>query len=109
MKRQLATVLAITLAACSGDTDIGKAGGDLGLGDRLADDMKADGEWGYALTCKNIPNLPALPNPKITISIDGLTLRLTDTSVGYDKIFPVGVGQIDTEAGSYTQGDSLSY
>lgn len=111
MNRWLATGLAICLAACSGDTDISEdtAGADLPLGDRFADDMKADGEWGSALTCKTIPNLPALPNPKITVSLQGLTLRLTDASVGYDKIFPVGVGQIDIKPGSYTEGESLSY
>src|SRR5688500_9876123 len=106
MNRQLATVLAIVvpwLTACSGDTDIDGSGGDLRLGDTLPEDVKADGDWGYALTCKSIPNLPALPNPKITISIDGLSLHLTDASVGYDKIFPIGVGQIDTETGSYTK------
>jgi len=59
-----------------------------------ADDMKADGNWGAALTCKELPNLPPLTQPKITLSIDGLTLRLTDAASGYDKVFPVGPGQI---------------
>ena len=110
MNRRLATVLAILLGACTGSSDTElPEGAELRLGDVSPDDMKADGVWGSALTCKPIPNLPALPNPKITISLDGLTLHLTDASVGYDKVFPVGVGQIDTEAGSYTLGDSLSY
>lgn len=110
MNRRLATVLAILLGACTGSSDTElPEGAELRLGDVSPDDMKADGVWGSALTCKPIPNLPALPNPKITISLDGLTLHLTDASVGYDRVFPVGVGQIDTEAGSYTLGDSLSY
>src|SRR6185436_8911351 len=101
MNRWLATSLAVLLAACSGSPDgdlppDGVGAADLRLGDVSADDMKADGQWGAALTCKTIPNLPALPNPKITISLDGLTLHLTDASVGYDKVFPIGVGQIDT-------------
>ncbi len=111
MNRYLASALAMSLAAaCTpSDDDVGAGEVDLGLGEVSADDMKADGNWGSALTCKTIPNLPALPNPKITISINGLTLRLTDTSVGYDKVFPVGVGAIDAEAGSSTKGESHTY
>lgn len=56
--------------------------------------MKADGNWGYALECKPVPTLP-LANPKITISIDGLTLRLVGDGGSYDKVFPIGAGQID--------------
>ena len=111
MNRWLVSGIAILLAACSGDGDVADdlAGADLPLGDRSPDDLKADGDWGSALTCKTIPNLPPLPNPKITISLHGLTLRLTDTTAGYDKVFPIGVGQIDTKAGSFTRGESLSY
>src|SRR5262245_30753461 len=111
MNRRLATSLAILVMACNGAEEEyhGTGEADLGLGDVSPDDMKADGTWGSALTCKTIPNLPPLPNPKITISLQGLTLHLVDTSVGYDRVFPIGAGQIDTEAGSYTQGDSLSY
>src|SRR2546423_1543144 len=47
---------------------------DLPLGDRLAEDEKADGNWGAALTCKPAPSLPALVSPRIVISLDGLTL-----------------------------------
>ena len=84
-------------------------GGDLPLGDVSAEDMKADGEWGAALTCKDVPLLPPLAQPKITLSIDGLTLRLTDAASGYDKVFPVGPGQIQTDPTSGEFRESLSY
>lgn len=87
----------------------GTPGGDLALGDVSADDMKADGNWGSALNCKPLPNLPPLPSPKITLSIDGLTLRLTDATVGFDKTFPVGPGQIETSPTEPSFGESLSY
>ena len=35
-----------------------------------------------------------LPSPEVTISIDGLTLHLVDTSTGFDRVYPVGVGAI---------------
>jgi hypothetical protein len=110
MKRTLAPTLAILVAACApADDDPGAGDVDLSLGDLSDEDMKDDGVWGAALTCKAIPVLPPLPSPRITISIEGLTLRLTDTSVGYDRVFPIGVGQIDTRAGSSTRGESLTY
>jgi len=78
---------------------------DLPLGDREGlDDLKADG-WGSALECKPIPNLPPLADPAITISIDGLTLHLVDRAGDYDRVFPVGVGQIDLGSG-LTSGES---
>ncbi len=83
--------------------------GDLPVGDLSEEDSKADGNWGAALTCKPLPNLPRLQNPKITLSIDGLTLRLTDAASGYDKVFPVGPGAIETEPTSGEFRESLSY
>ena len=80
-------------------------GDDLPLGD--VQDDKADGTWGSALTCKDIPSLPALANPKIVISLDGLTLHLTGD--GYDKVFPIGPGAIDQTDTDAEFGESRSY
>ena len=58
-RRSPVAVFALIVAACSSDTDIpDEVGADLELGDVSAEDMKADGQWGSALTCKTIPNLP---------------------------------------------------
>lgn len=118
MKRVLATLLAtFTLAACAGnategseDDDRGAATdvADLSIGDVPDDMFKADG-WGSALDCKTIPNLPALPHPEVTISLEGQTLHLVDRTVGYDKVFPVGPGQIDDRPDSNILGESRSY
>lgn len=81
---------------------------DLPLGDMSDDDMKADGYWGWATTCKEIPYLPPLADPAITISIDGLTLHLVDRAGDYDQVFPIGAGAIDPSEGSLTQGESRS-
>jgi hypothetical protein len=102
------------LAACADnaptvDDDAPSGDSDLGLGDQLPDDTKADGNWGHALECKDIPDLPPLVNPKITLSIDGLTLHLTDATTGYDKVFPVGPGQIEHDPEAAGFGESHSY
>lgn len=103
-------LLLLFLAACIDPTgDEEEAGGELPLGDLSDEDMKADGQWGAALTCKPVPNLPVLQQPEITISLDGLTVRLTDRATGWTKVFPAGVGAMDWEAGSRTYGESLSY
>lgn len=83
--------------------------GDLPLGDLVAGDAKADGNWGSATTCKAIPDVPGLPHPRIVVSLHGLTLHLVDTSVGYDRVFPIGPGAIDTGERSSTYGESRSY
>ncbi len=80
---------------------------DLPVGDQLPDDAKADGNWGSALTCKPLPDLPPLQKPKIFVSIDGLTLRLVDEATGFEKVFPIGAGQVD-RVGPVTQGESYS-
>jgi len=65
---------------------------ELGIGE--IDDLKEDGSWGAALTCKALPDLPVLPNPEIVVSLDGLTLRLFDATTGFEKVFPIGPGAI---------------
>jgi len=113
--------LALLLSACTGgtpgDAHNGSApgnvqddstGDELPLGDRAGDD-KADGQWGAALTCKAIPELPQLVAPRITISLNGLTLHLVDEVSGYDKVFPIGPGQIEDDETATSYGESLSY
>jgi hypothetical protein len=87
-----------TLFAACGD---GGTGGEeppegyeeLGLGE--VDDLKADGNWGAATTCKPIPNLTPLKDPMIVVSLDGLTVHLWDRQGTYDKVFPIGPGAIE--------------
>jgi len=81
---------------------------DIELGDLSAGDLKADGNWGAATTCKPIPDLPKLTSPKITISIHGLTLHLVDASGDYDEVFPIGPGTINTNEGETTYMESRS-
>lgn len=78
---------------------------ELPLGEFDPGDLKGDG-WGAALKCKDIPELPPLVDPEITISVDGLTLHLVDRAGDYDEVFPVGVGAMDLDAGSSTFGES---
>ena len=96
------------LFACCANAGTSSDSGDLPLGDVIDD--KADGDgWGSALDCKPIPDLPALVAPKITLSIDGLTLHLVDAATGYDRVFPVGPGAIDATPTDPEFGESLSY
>ena len=39
--------------------------------------------------------LPALQDPEIVVSLDGLTLHLRDRAGGYDKVFPIGPGALE--------------
>jgi hypothetical protein len=48
-------------------------------------------------------------SPHITLSINGLTLRLTDPATGFDKVFPVGAGAIEQDETSGEYHESLSY
>ena len=107
--RRLATLVLMVGVAC-GATDDGDddQGGDLPVGALDDADAKADGNWGSALTCKDIPALPALPSPQITVSIDGQTLRLFDRTTGFDKTFPIGVGGIEDDEASVAYGESRS-
>ena len=82
---------------------------DQPVGDVVDDSGKADGDWGSALTCKQAPDLPSLANPRIVLSVEGRYVRLIDESAGFDRVYPAGVGAIDTDAGSRTFGESLSY
>ena len=82
---------------------------DLPLGDRSADDKADEGDWGDALNCKPIPDLPALVDPRITISLSGLTLHLFDRATGFDKVFPIGPGQIEEDENQPSFGESKSY
>lgn len=121
----LVLTAALLLGGCASDgAGDGPADGEvpLGEGSELGDeaeglplgalapaDGKADGVWGAATECKAIPALPRLAAPKITISIDGLTLRLEDTEGDYEQVFPIGAGSHDTDETSTTFGESLSY
>lgn len=98
MLRRLSLALLLVpslLVACddAADTEAPEGYSDLGLG--LVDDLKADGNWGAATTCKPIPALPPLNDPMIVISLDGLTLHLFDRQGTYDRVFPIGPGAID--------------
>jgi L,D-transpeptidase catalytic domain len=97
------------MLACAADDGVEPEGDDLSVGELGEADGKADGNWGAALTCKDVPALPPLTKPEIVVSIDGLTLRLFDRTTGFDKVFPVGVGARDTDPTSLTFGESLSY
>lgn len=79
--------------------------GDLPIGERLDAD-KADGQWGAALTCKPVPNLPRLTNPELVVSLYGLSVRLIDRTTGFEKVFAAGVGAIESKATESTFGDS---
>jgi len=104
----LLPLLALGLWACAAEDAPADDpfGEDLPLGEMDDDDLKADGYWGAATTCKEIPDLPALVDPAIVISVDGLTLHLVDRAGDYDQIFPVGVGTIDDREDSLTLGES---
>jgi hypothetical protein len=108
MRRSL-LLLTFVAGACGAPEPAAPTVPDLPLGDQLPDDLKADGTWGAALTCKPAPNLPSLQNPRITISLDGLTLHLVDAATGYDKVFPVGVGAIEDNQSDAGYRESKSY
>nr|HEX4315091.1 L,D-transpeptidase [Kofleriaceae bacterium] len=101
----------LLFASCASQntSSTSSAGGDLPVGD--VDDSKADAAGGYgsALDCKDVPDLPPLVAPRITLSIEGLTLHLTDAATGYDKVFAVGPGAYDTNPEDPEFGESLSY
>lgn len=109
MTSRVFALLLLSACATGSADEFDEGEGDLPVGDLSADDAKADGLWGAATTCKNIPDVPALPHPEITISLNGLTLHLVDRSVGYDQVFAIGPGAIDQDTGSATFGESLSY
>ena len=102
-------VPALLLVACADSAAPPTEGADLPLGD-VEGDTKADGTgWGAALTCKDIPDVPPLVSPHITVSLNGLTLHLQDPVTGYDQVFPIGPGRIDQDENDPEYGESLSY
>jgi len=105
----LALGLSATLTACGpdlGERD-GQDGQELPIGDDV--DVKADGSWGpYPTRCKAIPTRTPLTAPKIFVSLNGLTLHLTDAPSGLSRVYPIGAGKINRNAGETTTGKSLS-
>ncbi|MCB9728713.1 MAG: L,D-transpeptidase [Deltaproteobacteria bacterium] len=95
-------ILAFGASACGDEVPVVPAAGvfeDLPVGELEGD--KADGVWGHAVECKPIPDLPALADPEIVISLDGLTLHLRDRAGSYDRVFPIGPG-------AFEDGESLT-
>lgn len=100
----LITLVATFGVGCAADTGegapaeeapTGAEGEELGLGEILdLGDLKAD-SWGFATECKPIPDVPALIDPYIVVSLEGLTLHLIDRAGDYDRVFPIGVGVIE--------------
>ncbi len=66
------------------------------------DDFRHNGEEDFSENCKPIPEVEALEDPEIIVSIDGRTLHLRDRASDYDRVFPVGLGKIGSS------GESLS-
>lgn len=81
--------------------------GNLPLGEMP--EVKADNAWGNALKCKAIPALTPLRDPQITLSLNGLSLHLVDRATGFSKVYPIGVGKINTKEKELTYNESLSY
>jgi len=69
-----------------------EAGDELPIG--AIDDLKEDGDWTHAVRCKTLPVVEPLADPAITVSLDGLTIHLVDRAGTYDRVFPIGPGQI---------------
>lgn len=97
-RRLLWLCVCLLVAACvdepiDGPEDDVVGGEDLPIGDVV--NPKADGFYGAATDCKPIPWVEPLEDPKIVISLDGLTLRLTDEAGTYDRVFPIGAGSIE--------------
>ncbi len=70
------------------------AGAELPVG--AVEGHKADGTWGAATTCKALPEVAPLADPLVVISLDGLTLHLTDRAGDYDRVFPIGPGAVES-------------
>jgi len=87
-------VLALAIQACGPEDPAEETPPEEELGIGEIDDLKEDGTWGAALTCKPLPDLPVLAHPEIVVSLDGLTLRLFDRDSGFEKVFPIGPGAV---------------
>lgn len=92
-------VTATLAAGCAADDEIySESGGtdEIGLGEVVGEAGARDPrQWTHALRCKDIPALPALAQPEIVVSLDGLTLHLRDRAGGYDKVFAIGPGALE--------------
>lgn len=93
-------VLSVVLAGCGGANDE-----TVGVGDVEEGVDERAGVWGAALQCK-VPHvaagLVALGAPQIVVSLDGLTLHVTDAPSGFDRVYPIGPGAIDPSGHSLT-------
>jgi hypothetical protein len=110
MARHLPLLLVLAL----GCADLGTTleADDLPVGEVVAGDSKVDGPdplYGFALTCKQAPVLTPLAQPRIIVSINGLTLHLIDDATGMSKVYPIGPGAIDQDPASATYGESLTW
>ena len=106
---RIATLLLVLPLFTGCDDGVQRAAFDPETGDLLVDlpvgdveGVKADGSWGYATTCKPIPDVPPLADPAIVVSLDGLTLHLVDRAGDYDRVFPIGPGAIGPNGLSLT-------
>lgn len=95
----LLSCVALSVTACAAEDEaFSESGGmdEVGLGEVVGESGSRDPrQWTHALRCKEIPNLPALTDPEIVVSLDGLTLHLRDRAGGYDKVFAVGPGALE--------------
>lgn len=95
----IACVAALAASGCAADSEIySEMGGtdEVGLGEVIGEAGSRDPRrWTEALRCKPIPDLPALQQPEIVVSLDGLTLHLRDRAGGYDKVFAIGPGAME--------------
>lgn len=95
----LVLVAASFAAGCAADDELYSENGgteDLELGEVVGEAGARDPrQWTEATRCKPIPMLPALQDPEIVVSLDGLTLHLRDRAGGYDKVFPIGPGALE--------------
>lgn len=91
-------LVALAVFACDDATqeEASVVGEDLPVGSVL--NPPEDGSWGAATTCKEIPEVEPLKDPRIVVSLDGLTLRLWDAQGDYERVFPVGVGAFEDGA-----------
>src|SRR5258706_9680428 len=99
---------ALLVACAPGDEPSGEIEGselpadDLSIGDLSAGDLKADGVWGNATQGKAVPDLPGLGHPRIVVSLQALTLHLSDPQTGFDAGCPNSPRPITTKPGPFT-------
>lgn len=63
----------------------------------VMDDGKSDAPR-YAVPT----NLPALVDPEIIVSLEGLTVHIFDRETGFQAVYPAGVGELDSRGRSIT-------